>query len=327
METRKVLDTLQSRLSSLPPSWRRLGDFLLTHLDQVAFLTASELARNAKTSESSVARFARGLGYQGYPEFREDLQVLLREKLRPVERMAQAGGVPSASGAVVARVFELALTNIQETRKLLESRLLEAAAAAIAQAETIHLVGLNASAGTAHLLGHHLGKILPNTRVHIDGGPMLFDALLAVSERDTVVGVSYPRYAKWTVEVLRYARARGACTIAFTDSPLSPAAQIAEIPLVARVASITFGNSYAAPSVIVDALVALVLRRMRETALVRLDAIEEVVKEQGFFYGEFSAQQLGTFPGRKDGVHPEPIKRGGEKKARTRRASAALRTS
>jgi len=189
LETRNVLSILQSRLDRLPPSWKRLGDFLLTHLDQAVFLTASDLARHAKTSESSVVRFARGLGYQGYPELREDLQVLLREKLRPVERMVQAGGVPSASGAVVARVFELALSNIQDTRKSLDSRHLQAAAAAIAAADTKHIIGLNASAGTAHLLGHHLGKIQPNVRVHIEGGPMLFDALLAVSKRDVVVGI------------------------------------------------------------------------------------------------------------------------------------------
>ena len=294
METRNVLSILQSRLDSLPPSWKRLGDFLLTHLDQAVFLTASDLARHAKTSESSVVRFARGLGYQGYPEFREDLQVLLREKLRPVERMVQAGGVPSASGAVVARVFELALSNIQDTRKSLDSRHLQAAAAAIAAADTKHIIGLNASAGTAHLLGHHLGKIQPNVRVHLEGGPMLFDALLAVSRRDVVVGISFPRYAKWTVEALRYARAQGARTIALTDAQLSPAAQIAEIPLVARVDSITFGNSYVGPSAIVDALVALVLGSKREAALARLNKIDETVREEGFFYGVRSQDPMGT---------------------------------
>jgi DNA-binding MurR/RpiR family transcriptional regulator len=296
LDTRNVLSILQSRLDGLPPSWKRLGDFLLTHLDQAVFLTASDLARHAKTSESSVVRFARGLGYQGYPELREDLQVLLREKLRPVERMVRAGGMPNASGAVVARVFELALNNIQDTRKSLDTRRLQAAATAIAQADTKHIIGLNASAGTAHLLGHHLGKIQANVRVHLEGGPMLFDALLSVSRRDVVVGISYPRYAKWTVELLRYARTQGARTIALTDSQLSPAAQIAEIPLVARVDSITFGNSYVGASMIVDALVALVLGSKREAALARLNKIDEAVREEGFFYGVRSQDSLGISP-------------------------------
>jgi DNA-binding MurR/RpiR family transcriptional regulator len=285
MPPQHVLGTLQSRLDTLPPSWKRLADFLLTNLDRAAFLTASDFARHSQTSESSVVRFARGLGYAGYPELREDLRVLLREKLRPVERMVQAGGVPSATASVVARVFELAIGNIQETRKLLENRLLEAAVVAITEADAKHIVGLNASAGTACLLAHHLGKILPNVRGHADGGPMLFDALLSISKRDVVIGISYPRYAKSTVEILRYARARGAQTIVFTDSQLSPAAQVADIPLVARVDSITFGNSYAGPSVVVDALVALVFRKMRQPALARLNDIDRIVKEESFFYG------------------------------------------
>ena len=285
MAPRHVLGALQSRLDQLPPSWKRLADFLLTNLDRAAFLTAADFARHSQTSESSVVRFARGLGYAGYPELREDLRVLLREKLRPVERMEQAGGVPSATAAVVGRVFDLALANIQETRKVLDNRLLESAVAAITQADAKYIVGLNASAGTAYLLAHHLGKILPNVHMHTDGGPMLFDALLSVAKQDVVIGISFPRYAKSTVEIVRYAREQGAQTIAFTDSQLSPAAQVAAIPLVARVDSITFGNSYAGPSAVVDALVALVYRKTRETALARLTDIDRIVKEESFFYG------------------------------------------
>jgi len=285
MESRHLLDVLQSRLDSLPSTWKRLGHYLLTHLDDAVFLTASELAGKAETSESSVIRFARGFGYKGYPPFREELQVLLREKLRPLERLVHAGGVPNASEGAIGRVFELALANIQETRMLAESRALQAAATVIAEAESKHIIGLNASAGTAHLLGYHLGKILPGVSVHIDSGPMLFDSTMAASKRDVVVGVSYPRYAKATVEILRYARRRGARTVAITDSQLSPAAQIAEIALVARADSITFGNSYVAPSLIVDALVALVLSGKRDAALARLQAIDNVVNQQEFFYG------------------------------------------
>lgn len=284
MAPQRILGALQSRLDSLPPSGKRLADFLLTNVDRVAFLTASDLARHSQTSESSVVRFARGLGYAGYPELREDLRVLLREKLRPVERMEQAGGIPRTTAAITSRVFERALANIQETRKLLDSCLLESAATAITRAEAKYIIGLNASAGTAYLLAHHLGKILPNVRLHVDGGPMLFDALLSVATQDAVIGISYPRYAKSAVEVLRYARERGAQTIVVTDSQLSPAAQVAAIPLVARVDSITFGNSYAGPSIVVDALIALVYRKIRASALARLTDIDRIVKEELFFY-------------------------------------------
>ena len=284
MATPDILSVLQSRLESLQPSWKRLGAFVLSHLDQVIFMTASELAQHAKTSESSVIRFARGLGYHGYPQLREALQVLLREKLLPVERMVQAGGMRSAPSGAIARVFELALDNLQETRNALDVRHLKAAATAIAQADNTHILGLNASAGTAHLLGHHLGKIKPNVRVHTDGGPMLFDSLLSICKRDVVIGISYPRYSKWTVEALRHARGQDAQTIALTDSQLSPSAQIAGISLVARVDSITFGNSYVGPSVIVDALVTLVLNLNREAALARLNKIDEILKEENYFY-------------------------------------------
>lgn len=284
LQAGNILDTLQARLEALPPSQKGLARFLLTHFDEAVFLTAAQLARRSGTSESSVIRFAKGLGYRGFPELQEDLQALLRRNLAPKERMQRAGGIPERSEAILDRMTETALANVRDTRKLLHHQDMKAAAKAVAGAHTKYVVGLRASAGTAHLLGFYLGLILPNVRVQTEGGPALFEALLSVSKADAVLAISYPRYTKWTVEVLRYAREQGAATIAITDSQLSPIAQIAETALVARAASITFANSYVGPMVVVDTLIGMILTQIPRQSLVRLDSVERVLRGHDFFY-------------------------------------------
>lgn len=278
------MEVLQTKLEDLPPSHKSLARFLLTHFDEAVFLTAAQLAMRSHTSESSVIRFAKKLGYRGFPELQEDLQTLLRRNLPPKERMQRAGGVPSGSKAIVERITETAILNIRETHKALDHQLLHNAAKRIAAAQTKYVVGLRSSAGSAQLLGFQLGLILRNVRVQTEGGPPLFEGLLSVSKRDVVVAISFPRYSKWTAEALRYAKEQGAATIAITDSPLSPIAQVAEIALAARVSSITFANSYVAPMLAIDCLIGVVASLTPRESVARLDALERILKGHDFFY-------------------------------------------
>lgn len=279
-----LLETLQAKLDDLPASHKALARFLFTRFDEAVFLTAAQLARRSRTSESTVIRFAKRLGYRGFPEFQQDLQAIIRQKLAPAERMERVGGIPEKSEAILDRIAERALANLRETRKLLDLYALQRAAKAITEARMKYIVGLRASAGAAHLLAFYLGLIQPNVRVQTEGGPTLFEALVSVSREDAALAISYPRYAKWTVEGLRYARERGAATIAITDSQLSPIAQIAEIALVARADSITFANSYVAPMLVVDALVGVILSLNPKGCLARLEAVEQALKGHDFFY-------------------------------------------
>jgi len=284
LATKNILEALQASVNGLPPSHQAITQFLLTHFHDAVFLTAAQLAKRTRTSESTIIRFAKALGYGGFPAFQEALQALLRQKLAPAERMQRAGGMPGESEAILHRIAERALANIRETRKLLDFGLLEAAGKALTAARVKYIVGLRASAGTAHLLGHYLGQIQPNIRVETEGGPVLFERLVSISKDDALLAISYPRYTRWTVDSLRFAREHGAVTITITDSQLSPAAQIADIALVARADSITFGNSYVAPMLVVDALVGVTLSINPEESLARLDAIEQAFKGHDFFY-------------------------------------------
>jgi len=283
---KSLLGVLQTSLDRFSPTQRTIAQFLLTRFDEAVFLTAAGLAKRIGTSEASVVRFARSLGYGGFPEFREDLQVHFREKVRPIDRMERGPGIPRKPEAILDRVIEQAQNNIRETRKQLDASALEAAARALAGATARYVLGLNASVSVAELLGHHLRKMLPNVRVLTEGGPILFDETLSVGAGDAVVAFSYPRYAKWTGEVVRHAKTRKATTIAVTDSRLAPVGQIADITLVARADSLSFGCSYVAPMLVVDALVSAILTVSGKAVRARLDGIDVLLYAHDFFLAD-----------------------------------------
>src|SRR5437773_12177194 len=86
---------ISSRFDEFSRSQKDVAQYVVDHLDEVAFHTAEELARRAATSSSTVVRFSQALGFEGFPE----LQQAAREEYR---RQAGRSGGSGASGVQVA---------------------------------------------------------------------------------------------------------------------------------------------------------------------------------------------------------------------------------
>src|ERR1700745_3519039 len=69
---------IQARFDDFSRSQKDVAQYIVDHLDEVAFQTAEELARRANTSSSTVVRFSQALGFEGFPR----LQGQAREEYR-----------------------------------------------------------------------------------------------------------------------------------------------------------------------------------------------------------------------------------------------------
>src|SRR5215218_4405212 len=90
---------ISSRFDEFSRSQKDVAQYVVDHLDEVAFHTAEELARRASTSSSTVVRFSQALGFEGFPE----LQAAAREEYRRRE----AGGENGDSGASPEPLFPI----------------------------------------------------------------------------------------------------------------------------------------------------------------------------------------------------------------------------
>src|SRR4051812_8310883 len=82
---------IRARFDDFSRSQKDVAQYIVDHLDEVAFQTAEELARRANTSSSTVVRFSQALGFEGFPE----LQTSAREEFR---RRVAAGGTGGGHG-------------------------------------------------------------------------------------------------------------------------------------------------------------------------------------------------------------------------------------
>ena len=246
---------IQARFDEFSRSQKDVAQYIVDHLDEVAFQTAEELARRANTSSSTVVRFSQALGFEGYPE----LQASAREEYR------RRHATPAATGAEAAPLFSLdqspfetALAadhvNVEETARKASRSDVEAAIKMVVAAEKILIVGTDQMAFFASYLRHLL--MLLDLRAEVAASPSqeALGRLGRIDDSTLVIGLSAGRPHPLVTRAMKLARHRRAATIAITDATLSEVAKLAQVRLYYSSNSPAYVRSHAALLSLIQAL-------------------------------------------------------------------------
>lgn len=285
-ENKDLFRSIQSQASNFSRGHRQVADYILTHYQKAAFMTASQLSKTLGLSEPTVVRFAQSLGYTGYAEFIRDLEKIVRSELTAIDRfeLSVQAGRKRLQGPQ-----EVILKEIQTLRNLWGSFPTEEFFKVVNEiqiSQYIFIIGLRGSAHLAHYFCYFLRKVKRPVWMLTTGSTTDFDELIDVNSRTLVISISFPRYPKTTVDLTRYAKQRGARIVSITDSLLSPIAKLSDITLVVPVGLITLFDSYSALLCLINALVTEVGRRNTNRTRQLLDEFERLVKEHSIYYSE-----------------------------------------
>ena len=69
-----AIDKIIQRLETMSNGQRLLGEYLLSDTSALLVSTAKEVAHTVGVSESTVVRFAKELGYRGFPDLKRNLR-------------------------------------------------------------------------------------------------------------------------------------------------------------------------------------------------------------------------------------------------------------
>ena len=227
IDQRKVQeDNLSSRISRLYPKMskgqKRLADYVMEHYEKAAFMTAAELGKQARVSESTTVRFATLLGYRGFPEFHQTLEELVRNRLNSIQRMEVTyERIPQDK--ILDTVLTSDIEKIKLTQEHMDRKAFHLAIETILSAKNIYVMGLRSCAPLAAFLAFYLNEIFDNVRlVNSTGSSEVFEQLIRIGEEDVIIGISFPRYSMRTLKAMEFANNRNAKVITLTDSIHSP---------------------------------------------------------------------------------------------------------
>ncbi len=248
---------IQARFDDFSRSQKDVAQYIVDHLDEVAFQTAEELARRANTSSSTVVRFSQALGFEGYPELQQSAREEYRRRHATTPVMNGPGPVAPLF-SLDQNEFETMLAadhvNVEDTARKVSRSEVEAAIEAIATTPRLLVAGTDQMAFFASYLRHLL--MLLDLRAEIVASPSqeALGRLSRIDDETLVIGLSAGRPHPLVVRAMKLARHRKARTIAITDATLSEVAKLAQIRLYYSSNSPAYVRSHTALLSMVQAL-------------------------------------------------------------------------
>ncbi len=262
----------------LTPTQRRIAQCLLDRPGTGALMSSAELAGLAGVSQPSVTRFAVALGFDGYPALRRAL------------RDGPAGTQRAPSDNELQRAVHGEMANLARLADRLADGTPERSAVAqagklLAASRPLPVLGLRAAAPLADYFAYFAAKVHPDVRVLDQGGSLLADRIgqARAAGAGALLAIVLPRYPREALDALREARAAGLTTVVLTDSPVSPAAAGADLPLTAAVGQRLVFDLHAAPMALTMVLVQAMCDADPAASQARLEDFEASAARRGVF--------------------------------------------
>lgn len=276
-------DTLNSRINrnygQMTKGQKLLANYITDHYDQAVFYTAAKLGDVVGVSESTVVRFAVCLGYKGYPQFQKSLARMVQEKLNdPAPREIAPEKIPRSR--ILSSVLQSDLNELQKTMEEMDEDAFEIAVESILLARKIYIVGIRTCAPLASFLAFYLNIIFSDViLLTTNNSSELFEQMLHLTEKDVVIGISFPRYSMRTLKAMEFANQRNAKVITLTDSVHSPMNLYSSCNLIAKSTLTATVDSLVAPMSVINALIVSLYSQKQAQVANTLDELEDIWDE------------------------------------------------
>lgn len=276
MENRNdIITRMNEAYPKMSKGHKAIAAYISDHYEEAVFMTAARLGETVGVSESTVVRFAAGIGYEGYPQLQAALEEWVRSQFNAVQRIGVKYGKSSQS-EILNSVMSSDIEKIQDTMQNLDPVAFETAVDIILKARTIYILGIRSCEPLAEFLSFYLNMIRPNiVLLRTTSVSEIFEQMIRIGEEDAIIGISFPRYSMRTLKAMEFANDRNAKVITMTDSVHSPMNLYSSCNLLARSDMVSIVDSLVAPLSMINALVVALCLKCPEEVKCNLENLEQ----------------------------------------------------
>lgn len=212
-------ERVASRLPEMSPAEQRVVRFFQTNREEVLIASAAALAAKVKTSDATVLRAMKSLGFGSLEEMRRTLASELRRSLSPADRLAntleEVGDDPQTA---FDRTLDIHTQSLAGLRRDVSREQFKSAVTRIVEAPRVLVFGLGPSSAIADYFVTQLVRFGLDAASLTRSGLLFADDLQKLRKRDLVVILAYGRVYSELAALLDKADRVGARKILLTDT-------------------------------------------------------------------------------------------------------------
>ena len=273
---------IRALMPNLAPAEQRGAAEAVSDPAGTAAKTISDLAALCRTSGTTVIRFCRAMGFDGYPQLRLALAAAAQAANADGERAVGSDIGPRDSlSEIIKKISYADARAVEETGAQLQPAPLGDVVDAVVKARRVDIYGVGASAFVAMDLQQKLHRIGYTAYAWPDPHSALTSAAL-LGPQDVAIGISHAGMTEDTIASLAEASRNRAVTVAITNFPGSRIAAVADHVLTTAARETTFRSGAMASRIaaltIVDCLFVAVAQRNYKQTLRALERTYAAVR-------------------------------------------------
>jgi DNA-binding MurR/RpiR family transcriptional regulator len=273
-------DRVNTCLGQISPAEQRVARYFQENREQVLIASASALAKQAGTSDATVVRTAKSLGFTGMDELRRTLATELRENLSPASRLARIlDEVSDDPASALNMTLDIHQKSLEDLRRNITPSHFRSAVQSIVDARRVFIFGIGPSSAMADYFSVQLGRFGIDALSLTQTGLLLADGIQKFKRGDLLVIFAYGRVYRELTVLLNQADRCNMTRILFSDT-LGPKLRnrVDLVLAVARGRADMLSMHTATLALIEGLLVGLATEHPKET-IANLESINELRAE------------------------------------------------
>ena len=270
-----VLNAIRRYYSEMSQAEKRVADYITEHLGEIVDMSLAELANRSGTSDATIIRMCRHIGYSGFYQLKIGIVSFMTEPERSAFR-----GTRVTKPRDVTDFFDSVARNIEEIPQNISMPVLQECIDLISGADTVYILAWGNTGAIAADFAHRLTRI--GIRSFVSDVPeYAMRSLGLCSEKDVLIGISHSGESIHVIQALTLAKELKVRTILITDTEDSNAAKLADRVLFTNMKEQPFGDlggaSHVSELLVIDAI--LYFMKSKEAQVSRGDRTEFVLSQ------------------------------------------------
>lgn len=232
-----ILVKIRLVVLSLPRAEKAIAEALVEHPEAITYMTLSEISRESGSSEASVIRFCKRMGFGGYSALQREIKEAIEEEnVMPLEDLKISN--EDNLYEITRKVYQSNVQTLTDTMVLIDEQC-DRALEALLSAKSIHFFGAGDAYAVCQLSYMKFKRLgIPCSAE----GDVMLQMITAsnMSKGDVAIAISYDGRSKNVVEALRIAKKMGATTISVTKKNKTPLLRYTDIRLFIAVNDLSF---------------------------------------------------------------------------------------
>lgn len=276
-----IIEIIKSNIDKMTKSENTVATYFLENPNEFAFETLDSIAEKINISTTSVLRFCRKNGFDGYKAFQDEIRKSLSYKLTLPDKFKITVTEEEPSSDIPQYALNAA-SCIEKTFVNLSKKDFSNATEEILNARRVFCFGLKESFALAHYAYTRFLTVRSDVFILTAGLSGEIESLLSLKEGDVCIFYLFHRYTNKSLQILKALKAQGVTVILITSPPYEEIKEYASILLTCHVDINGIKNSSAAPVCITDCLCNFVVSKSGAKTLDYMKKAENLFKSFTF---------------------------------------------